>query len=139
MSKLPILCGDRESAPRPCQRTECRYNLCAPKDPRGRKSTVVRDDGETCALDVAELGAHTLDEIGAIVGLTRERVRQIEVRAMLKLRVAARKLDLDLSDIVPRTEHPLDLSPSPKSERREKVREWTRLRMARVLKQAGNA
>lgn len=139
MSKLPILCGDRGTAPRPCPLIECRYNLYAVKDPRGRKSSVERDVTETCALDVAELGEHTLKEVGAIVGLTRERVRQIEVRAMVKLRSAALRYDIDLSDIIPRTEHPLDLSPSPTAARHEKVREWTRLRLARTLKQAGNA
>ena len=33
---------------------------------------------ETCVLDVADKGGVTLDEIGNILGITRERVRQIE-------------------------------------------------------------
>lgn len=40
---------------------------------------------ETCALDVADRGPHTLDEIAGHLGLTRERVRQIEESAMRKL------------------------------------------------------
>ena len=38
------------------------------------------DDGE----------AKTLDDIGELVGLTRERVRQIEIKALRKLRQPAR-------------------------------------------------
>jgi hypothetical protein len=40
----------------------------------------------TCALDVAEAGGHTLDEVGEVTNLTRERVRQVETRGLLKLR-----------------------------------------------------
>jgi len=32
---------------------------------------------ETCALDAADRGDHTLDEVGALIGVTRERVRQL--------------------------------------------------------------
>jgi DNA-directed RNA polymerase sigma subunit (sigma70/sigma32) len=32
---------------------------------------------DTCALDVAARGPSTLDEIAALLGLTRERVRQV--------------------------------------------------------------
>jgi DNA-directed RNA polymerase sigma subunit (sigma70/sigma32) len=34
---------------------------------------------ETCALDVAERGGETLERIGELINLTRERVRQLEV------------------------------------------------------------
>jgi len=32
---------------------------------------------ETCVLDVTDKGSQTLDEVGAILGITREFVRQI--------------------------------------------------------------
>ena len=41
---------------------------------------------ETCALDVADRGGVTLEEVGRIVGITRERVRQIEVMALERAR-----------------------------------------------------
>ena len=41
---------------------------------------------ETCALDVADRGGITLEEVGAIMNLTRERIRQVETRGLLKLR-----------------------------------------------------
>jgi hypothetical protein len=40
---------------------------------------------ETCALDIADRGGTTLEEVGAIMNLTRERIRQVEVKALAKL------------------------------------------------------
>jgi hypothetical protein len=45
--------------------------------------------GETCALDVADRGGITLEEVGSIMNLTRERIRQVEARGLLKLRAIA--------------------------------------------------
>jgi DNA-directed RNA polymerase sigma subunit (sigma70/sigma32) len=42
----------------------------------------------TCALDVAEKGGITLEEVGEIMNLTRERIRQVETRGLMKLREA---------------------------------------------------
>lgn len=44
---------------------------------------------ETCALEVAEEGGVTLDVIGALMNITRERVRQIEVRLLRQLKAPA--------------------------------------------------
>lgn len=46
----------------------------------------------TCALQVAEDGPTTLEDIGDLIGVTRERVRQIEGLAMLAMRDEARYL-----------------------------------------------
>lgn len=69
---------------RPCPRKACRYHL-------GHAAT---RRGESCALDVADGGGATLEEMGYLLGLTRERIRQIEAGALVKLtRIAkARKL-----------------------------------------------
>ncbi len=45
--------------------------------------------GETCALDVADRGGITLEEVGEIMNLTRERIRQVEVRGLLKLKMSS--------------------------------------------------
>jgi hypothetical protein len=39
----------------------------------------------SCSLDVAERGPWTLDEIGKIFNITRERIRQIEAKALRKI------------------------------------------------------
>ena len=41
---------------------------------------------ESCALDVADRGGATLDEIAGHMNLTRERVRQVELRALMLAR-----------------------------------------------------
>ncbi len=41
---------------------------------------------ETCVLDVAAGGGKTLEEIGEVMGVHRERVRQIESAALVRLR-----------------------------------------------------
>jgi hypothetical protein len=41
---------------------------------------------ETCALDLAERGGMTLDQVGALLNMTRERARQIENAALAKMR-----------------------------------------------------
>lgn len=40
----------------------------------------------TCSLDVADDGSHTLEEVGEFMNLTRERVRQVEVRGLFALK-----------------------------------------------------
>jgi len=46
----------------------------------------------SCALDVADEGGATLDRCGAICGLTRERIRQIEEKATDKVAAASPEL-----------------------------------------------
>jgi hypothetical protein len=94
---------------RPCPHTQCRYHLAAPPDgkTRGRQPTGQRDESQSCALDVAADGMHGLVDIGRLLGVSRERVRQLETSGLKKAKRAARKLDLDLGDIVPHREHAL--------------------------------
>ena len=43
---------------------------------------------ETCALDVADRGGITLEDVGNLLNLTRERIRQVERSGIDKLRSA---------------------------------------------------
>ena len=49
----------------------------------------------SCALDIADRGPATLDEIGAAQNITRERARQLEGQAFVHLRAAVRRMGGD--------------------------------------------
>jgi hypothetical protein len=53
---------------------------------------------ESCALDVAERGGITLEEVGSMMNVSRERIRQVEELALKRLGIAirARELSEDL-------------------------------------------
>jgi hypothetical protein len=65
---------------------------------------------ETCSLDVADRGGLTLEGIGALLNVTRERVRQIEERAPPKIRDANQ-------DRGPRQTHSVDAEVPVSSDR----------------------
>jgi hypothetical protein len=46
----------------------------------------------TCALDVADAGGLTLEQVGNVTNLTRERIRQVEARGLVKLQSHRRHL-----------------------------------------------
>jgi hypothetical protein len=77
--------------PRPCPYVSCKYHLYIDVSPRTGAIKLNFPDlevwelGESCALDVADRGGTTLEDVGAIMNLTRERIRQVEVKALAKL------------------------------------------------------
>ena len=81
-------CKDME---RPCPFVSCKYHLYIDVHPvRGSiklnfPDLDVWEMTETCALDVADRGGITLEEVGEIMNLTRERVRQVETAGLAKL------------------------------------------------------
>ena len=76
---------------RPCPYVSCKYHLYIDVHPvRGSiklnfPDLDVWEMSETCALDVADRGGITLEEVGEIMNLTRERVRQVETAGLAKL------------------------------------------------------
>jgi hypothetical protein len=78
---------------RPCPWYGCKYHLGLDVNPTSG-SMQVRDIDKmvhTCALDVAEVGGVTLEEIAEITNLTRERIRQVEVRGLIELKSIANR------------------------------------------------
>jgi hypothetical protein len=72
--KRPRTRGECLRVERPCPWRACRYNLT--NEPRRRP------DGPTCVLDLADAGGMPLEAIGTAFGVTRERVRQLQLLAL---------------------------------------------------------
>lgn len=78
----------------------CRYHMANGMQARNEK----RQGGESCVLDVADQGGSTLSEVGDLMGITSERVRQIEALALVRMR---KRMPTSSSGHDPYTEHPL--------------------------------
>jgi hypothetical protein len=83
--------GACSEAVRPCPYVSCKHHLYVDVSPRTGAIKLnfpdleVWEMGDSCALDVADRGGTTLEDVGAIMNLTRERIRQVEVKALAKL------------------------------------------------------
>jgi hypothetical protein len=95
---------------RPCPFASCKHHLYLDANEETGSVKVnfpdieVWDLPETCALDIADRGGLTLEEVGEIMNLARERVRQLETRGIARLAHVAAMASL--SDY-------LDEEPSP--------------------------
>jgi hypothetical protein len=87
----PVTRAECVNGERPCPFVSCKHHLFL--DVSARTGAIklnfpdleVWEMTETCALDVADRGGTTLEEVGAIMNLTRERIRQVEVKGLAKL------------------------------------------------------
>ena len=77
---MPAMRAGCASLPRPCPHRGCRWHL----DPE-RQGKAIVPDALSCTLDGADLRGMTLDEIGQSLGVTRERARRVEQRALRHL------------------------------------------------------
>jgi hypothetical protein len=83
--------GECAEMERPCPFVSCKYHLYIDVHPvRGSikinfPDLEVWEMTDTCALDIADRGGITLEEVGEIMNLTRERVRQVETQGLAKL------------------------------------------------------
>lgn len=83
--------GECKGGPRPCPFISCKHHLYVDVSPRTGAIKLNFPDlevwelTESCALDIADHGGTTLEDVGAIMNLTRERIRQVEVKALAKL------------------------------------------------------
>ncbi len=88
----PVARMECVGAERPCPFVSCKHHLFL--DVSSKTGAIklnfpdleVWEMKETCALDVSDRGGTTLEEVGAIMNLTRERIRQVEVKGLAKLK-----------------------------------------------------
>ena len=87
----PVKREDCAQGQRPCPFVSCKHHLFLDVSARTGAIKVnfpdleVWEMTESCAVDVADRGGATLEEVGTIINLTRERVRQVEVQGLAKL------------------------------------------------------
>ncbi len=91
----PVNRAECTAEARPCPWVACKHHLYLDVNPETGSIKINFPDLEpweleqTCSLDVADRGGITLEEVGEIMNLTRERIRQVEVRGLLKLKMAS--------------------------------------------------
>lgn len=100
LPRHPRTRAECDQVERPCPFLSCRHHLYLDVNPQTGSIKFNFPDvepwelTETCALDVADRGGVTLEEVGSILNLTRERIRQMETRALVHLKDRVDPLDL---------------------------------------------
>jgi hypothetical protein len=89
--EMPRTRGDCAEGMRPCPWVRCRFHLYLDvrADNVVRVNFADREPDEmfaTCALDLAEDGPRTLEQVAGLMGMSKERARQIEEGALVKLK-----------------------------------------------------
>jgi hypothetical protein len=110
--QMPATRAECANVPRPCPHTRCVHNnyLAVSSVARGR--TVIKrvhpgrepwemDPRRSCDLDMAEAGPSMVMTIADVLNMTDERVRQIYVDALKKLRQSAPELADALGALLP--------------------------------------
>lgn len=89
MAARPRTRGDCVDGPRPCPFAGCRHSLLVDVNPATGGVKLMPESADSCSLDVADRGGMTLEEVGQLTNVTRERIRQIESRGLrlLKMRM----------------------------------------------------
>lgn len=98
--QLPLVRAACADVPRPCPYVSCRHHLYVDAvlvSGRFKLTFPSLQPWElkvSCVLDVADRDGCTLEEVGEIMNLTRERIRQIEHDGLAKLRAAGLLVDM---------------------------------------------
>ncbi len=91
--RLPLTRAGCADLPRPCPHVGCRHHLFLDAQPGGNLRIAFSDKDPdeleySCSLDIADGGPRILDEMATVLGVTRERTRQIFERALKKMKIA---------------------------------------------------
>lgn len=91
VAERPVTRGDCVGGERPCPWVSCKHHLYLEVSAGGAIKINFPDLEpwqlqRTCALDIADENPITLEEVGEAMNLTRERIRQMEERAVRILR-----------------------------------------------------
>lgn len=112
-AERPRTRGDCIDMPRPCPFVGCAHHLYLDVNEDGAiKLNFPNKEPweltETCALDVADRGGETLIEVGRMLNVSRERIRQIEERQLRRLKRDQPHLELPV-------DRPLLPDPKPRA------------------------
>ncbi len=83
--------GDCVNGERPCPWVACKHHLYLDVNPDTNSIKIAHPNkepwelDETCALDIADRGGVTLEEVGLAINVSRERARQIESKAVERI------------------------------------------------------
>jgi len=96
----PRIRGDCIDGPRPCPWISCRHHLYLDVTESGgirlNHPDLEPDQiPHSCSLDIADDGPHTLEAVGDITQVTRERVRQIEFAATRRATAIAERIGME--------------------------------------------
>lgn len=98
----PVTRGDCVDGVRPCPFVSCSQHLFLDVNPENGSIKLnfpmlnPWNLKETCALDVADRGGVTLEEVGELLNISMERIRQVEVDGAAKMREALEAVPRDL-------------------------------------------
>lgn len=98
-AERPRTRGDCKDGPRPCPWVGCRHHLYIEVNPETGSLKLNFPDLEvdelehSCALDEADRGPETLEIVGRLMNVTRERMRQLEVDAIAEYKAKGGELN----------------------------------------------
>lgn len=83
-----------------CQNFDCYHNIFYKniEMKEMNQDSVISDETMNCMMNLKR--SYTLEEIGTLWGLSRERVRQIEGKALKKLRLAVKELKGEFNEVM---------------------------------------
>lgn len=95
--------GDCVDGIRPCPWASCKHHLYLDADDIGSikfnfPHLQVWEMAESCSLDIADQGEHTLEQVGDKMNFTRERSRQVEFKARIGMIEGLKALGLEMPD-----------------------------------------